>query len=110
VETDLVSDEREGRRAEGGGHLGPDGYQRRTHDGEGRWICDTAPVHELDRDPEPLHLSADLGPGPVDDDGLAASMAEVERLRRGLRCNPSTQLENNPRHARFSPAPAAPRA
>ena len=50
-EPDLVADEMNGRGAERGGQLGPDGDQRRTHDGEGRWIREPPTADEPDRDP-----------------------------------------------------------
>ena len=61
---DLVPDEVEGRRAECGGQLGPDGDQRRAHKGEGRRICEATARYEDSRDPPLVQLSGDLGPAP----------------------------------------------
>src|SRR5207342_2813297 len=78
TEPDLVACKLRRRRAEGGGHLGPDGYQGLSHDFESPCIRDAPTVHELCRNPPPRQLGGDLRAGPVDDDHLVTRFCKVE--------------------------------
>jgi len=97
-----VPTEVEGRRAECGGQLGPDGDQRRAHIGEGRRICVATARYEDSRDPPLVQLSGDLGAGSVNDDDLLARGVELERTPYGRRGDASTELEHDAAHVVYS--------
>ena len=73
------------RGAECGGELGPDGDQRRAHDGEGRWIREATTADEAHGDAARLQLRGDLRAGAVHDDDLVARPRAARARRRASR-------------------------
>src|SRR6185436_17283607 len=101
-EPDLVADEMNGRGAEHGGHLGPDGDQRRAHDGEGRLIREPPTADEPDRDPTGLQLRGDLRPGAVHDDDLVAGGVTLPHDPERVGCHATTELDHDTSHVVYS--------
>ena len=99
---DLVADELKRRGAECGGKLGPDGDQRLSHDGGGRWTRDAAAVHELGTDPPAGKLGADLRPGAVDDHDLVACLHVLENVDCRHFRDPPADLDDDPAHVVYS--------
>ena len=96
-EPDLVTDEVEGRGAECGGQLGPDGDQRPAHDGEGRRIREATARNESRSEPDRLQLGRDLRAGAVDDDDLVARRMPFERDPDRVASDATAQLQNDRR-------------
>jgi hypothetical protein len=90
------------RGAERCGELGPDGDQRRTHDGEGRWIRGTTTANEAHRDTASLELRGDLRPGAVDDDDLVARSVPRPHDVEGVGRDAAAELEDDARHVVYS--------
>ena len=87
LEADLVADELKRRGAECGGQLGPDGDQRRAHDGESRRIRVPAAANERRRRSRARASSAVIcGPAPwtttTSSPAAVAIADDVERVAR----------------------------
>jgi hypothetical protein len=94
-ETDLVADELESRGAEGARHLGSDLEQGGPDDLQRGTARDAAAAYELDGNPAPVELGADLWPRAVHDDDLVAVVMELERVLRGDRGDRAAELHDD---------------
>jgi hypothetical protein len=102
MKADLVADEKQCRGAECGGHLGPDGNQRFSHDGESRRICDAAACAEPNRNPSRVERGGDLWACAVNDDDLAPSVVEIDRELRADCRNAPAELQDDAGHVVYS--------
>jgi hypothetical protein len=102
TQADLVPDEVNRRGAECGGKLGPNGDQRRTHDGECRWVRETTTTNEPHREATGLELPRDLWTRTVDDDDLVTGRASRAHEFERVGGDATPELQDDARHVVYS--------
>ena len=102
VEAGLVAEHGDGDVAERGAEAGVHLCHRLAHDLEPGARRAAPAVHELDRDAAPVHLLGDLRAGAVHDDELVALLAQAEDPVDGLGGDRAADLDDEPRHERYS--------
>ena len=95
LEPDLVTDEMDGRGADCGRQLGPDGHQRGAHDGESRRIRVAASANELRRDATRVQLCSDLLSGAVYDHDVLPGRVALQDDADSIARNAPAELDHD---------------
>jgi hypothetical protein len=102
MEPDLISEETDGARAEGGAQRPVDGGERRAYDRKACLRRDASAPDELDREPEPFHLLGDLGSRAVNDAHVMTCLGELQDQAGRLVCDAATAFDDDEAHERYS--------